>query len=409
MRVFSPSLFLRSLSPALLCATTFLLAAPAQAALFDIEVSSGSETYQDSFNSAEALIDAFDDDNLNRQFSFDFDDTSDALGILNYRGLPMTLSYSANSTALRFKVDSLGIDKTFAGATRSESNDQLRDFLKAEGDDILNRISRELVAVSPTDPVAGNPSSLMSTMAAGAYQDVVSDNNTGVNIDTNNKAYLGVMFGSYQVDDDEVKTLNAPLSYTVNFDSAPGHKLTFKLPLSYAETNGEAKTYGVGLGVAYSVPATKQLSFTPAYAYGVIGSVELGNAAAMHTVSFTTRYDFTLAGQQFRFGNSLTHARSAELSAGELAINPELTNNIMTNGLIWSSKPTSWGGHVDLFYTVTRFFGDELYSDRSHEIGGAIALQDRADSFFNFKLGASYMLTDQSDLNGFRINMGSTF
>src|SRR5690606_39672886 len=89
----------------LLCATTFLLAAPAQAALFDIEVSSGSETYQDSFNSAEALIDAFDDDNLNRQFSFDFDDTSDALGILNYRGLPMTLSYSANSTALRFKVD----------------------------------------------------------------------------------------------------------------------------------------------------------------------------------------------------------------------------------------------------------------------------------------------------------------
>src|SRR5690606_39906148 len=100
---------------------------------------------------------------------------------------------------------------------------------------------------------------------------------------------------------------------------------------------------------------------------------------------------------------SLTHARSAELSAGELAINPELTNNIMTNGLIWSSKPTSWGGHVDLFYTVTRFFGDELYSDRSHEIGGAIALQDRADSFFNFKLGASYMLTDRSDLNGFRI------
>src|SRR5690606_11195380 len=403
----SPSLFLRSLSPALLCATTFLLAAPAQAALFDIEVSSGTETYRDSFNSAEALIDAFKDDNLEQKLP-GYTDTSAASAVLNYRGLPINLAYGSGTT-ITFAVPSLGINKTFTGATRSESNDQLQDFLKKEGGDILNRISRELVAVSPTDPVAGNPSSLMSTMAAGAYQDVVSDNNTGVNIDTNNKAYLGVMFGSYQVDDDEVKTLNAPLSYTVNFDSAPGHKLTFKLPLSYAETNADAKTYGVGLGVAYSVPATQQLSFTPADAYGVIGSVELGNAAAMHTVSFTTRYDFTLAGQQFRFGNSLTHARSAELSAGELAINPELTNNIMTNGLIWSSKPTSWGGHVDLFYTVTRFFGDELYSDRSHEIGGAIALQDRADSFFNFKLGASYMLTDRSDLNGFRVNMGSTF
>ena len=58
-------------------------------------------------------------------------------------------------------------------------------------------------------------------MAAGALSDVVGDNNTGVGIDTNNKAYLGVMFGSYQVNDDEVKTLNAPLSYTINFDSAP--------------------------------------------------------------------------------------------------------------------------------------------------------------------------------------------
>lgn len=228
----------------MLCATTFLLAAPAQAALFDIEVSSGTETYRDSFNSAEALIDAFKDDNLEQKLP-GYTDTSAASAVLNYRGLPINLAYGSGTT-ITFAVPSLGINKTFTGATRSESNDQLQDFLKKEGGDILNRISRELVAVSPTDPVAGNPSSLMSTMAAGAYQDVVSDNNTGVNIDTNNKAYLGVMFGSYQVDDDEVKTLNAPLSYTVNFDSAPGHKLTFKLPLSYAETNGEAKTYGAG-------------------------------------------------------------------------------------------------------------------------------------------------------------------
>lgn len=395
--------------PVLCCVVTSLLALPVQANLFGIEVVSGAETYRDSFNSAEDLIDAFDDDNLGAQFEAGFADGNSATGTLNYRGLPMVLSYTANSTELRFEVPSLGITEVFDGGSRSASNKQLREFLQSEGGDILNRISRELVAVSATDPVAGNPSSLMSTMAANAFQDVVSDTNTGPGIDTGNKAYLGVMFGNYQVNDDEVKTLNAPLSYSVNFDAAPGHKLTFRLPLSYAETNGEAKSYSAGLGVAYTFPATHTLSFTPSYAYGVIGSVELGNAAAMHTVSFTTCYDFRLAGQQFRFGNSLTHARSAELKAGDLSINPELRNNIITNGLIWSSKPTSWGGHVDLFYTATRFFGDELYSDRSHEFGAAVALQDRSDSFFNFKLGASYMLTDQSDLNGFRINMGSTF
>src|SRR5690606_13898556 len=97
MLVFSPSLFFRSLSPPLLCATTFLLAAPAQAALFDIEVSSGTETYRDSFNSAEALIDAFKDDNLEQKLLGDTD-TSAASAVLNYRGLPFNLAYGPGTT-----------------------------------------------------------------------------------------------------------------------------------------------------------------------------------------------------------------------------------------------------------------------------------------------------------------------
>lgn len=402
-------MFKKILLPALITAS-LTTSTMSYASLFDISVSANGQTYQASFENAEESIDSFDTSNLDANLS-NFNEITDAArGVLNYRGLEMIFEYTQNSPKVNFSVPSIGINETFDGATREESTDKLGDFLKSDGGEMLNKINKALASVSPTDPVAGNPNSLMARQVSSIHSGTISDTNTTTNketFDTDNKFDLGVRLGKYQVNGSDVESIHLPLAYTFNFDSAPGHKLSIQLPVSYSRTNNKAETYSLGAGIAYTFPVNDNLSFTPGISYGAIGSVDLGSVAALESISLTTRYDFELFNQKWRFGNTLARVRTLELEFDDYAINPDLNNTIMVNGITWQSVPLNWL-ETEVFFTDTRYFGDELFSERSNEIGFAVATPERA-TYLKFKVGASYVFTDRSEVNGFKLNMGSSF
>lgn len=382
------------------------------AELFNITVTANDQSYSASFNDAVSSIEEFDADIIDSKLVGFDKDIDAATAVLNYRGLDMEFFYEENSTTLRLFIDGI-VDEEFTGATRDDSSELLTDFLQSEGGGMLNAINKKLAEVSASDPVAGNPNSLMSTQVATVFESTMSDSNTGTtseSFDTDNKFDLGVRFGSYKVDGADVESIHLPLSYTFNFDSAPGHKLQLKLPISYSRTNQEAETYSLGAGIAYTYPVNENLSFTPGIAYGAVGSIELGSVAAIETISLTTRYDFQAFNHEWRFGNTLAKVRTLELDFGDYSINPELSNTIMVNGITWKSVPISWAD-IDVFFNDTRFFGDALYSERTNEIGFSVASNDDKPGFsdFKFRLGASYVFTDRDDIDGIKLNMGSAF
>lgn len=135
-------------------------------------VTTGGLTEQASrgFVDIESAIDFFANASLTKTFPTYQDPLSTIDGQLDYRGLPMQVGYlTSGSSEFTFIIPNLNINKSFTGSTRDDSKDQFDEFLKESGNDILNRIHKELARVSPTDPVAGNPSSLMGRAVSSGF------------------------------------------------------------------------------------------------------------------------------------------------------------------------------------------------------------------------------------------------
>ena len=81
----------------------------------------------------------------------------------NFRGVAINyFSPQFNPSEIHLTIPSLGIDTAFSGGTREETAQTLYDYLKSGS--LLTDLSQELAKSSPTDPIAGNPNSMMSTM-----------------------------------------------------------------------------------------------------------------------------------------------------------------------------------------------------------------------------------------------------
>lgn len=85
-----------------------------------------------------------------------------------FRGSHMLLSSPAGSTAVRMQIPGYGVDRTAtAGASRESNLAALGSSLSVP--DLMAKLNMKSVAETTTDPVAGNPSSLLAHMAASDF------------------------------------------------------------------------------------------------------------------------------------------------------------------------------------------------------------------------------------------------
>lgn len=386
------------------------VAAPAHASLFNVNIDTNGYQYSMSFGNAEAAINALNMSAL-RDAGFNVDSDQASMRI-DYRGVDLQASYDLNSPALRFRSDQIGIpEQIFNGATREESMDMLKDWLKGDGLAMVNKLNKALVASSPFDPLAGNPNSLMSKMVDSSF-DFANEMNAVGNQGTENTLNLSLSYGQYSIAGKDVETFAVPLSYTLRFDNKvmKGHRLQVRAPVSYTKIDGEGESYTAMLGLAYTVPVpfVKGLELTPAYDYGVMGSEDLYSAAAMRSISLTTRYQFEAFGQGFVLSNSFADLETDSIKYDDIEVNAGLKNRAMTNGVMWVPGGTG-NFRVQTFLRDTRYSGDKLYSERTSEVGFSLG-HKRASIFGNpVYMGASYMITDKDDLDGFKLNFGASF
>ena len=81
---------------------------------------------------------------------------------LNYRGIDLKAAYPSGSNKVTFNIPSLNKNWSYEGTSRQGSWTQLTDALVQESD-LVNDLLALMVQYTSNDPVAGNPSSLMTT------------------------------------------------------------------------------------------------------------------------------------------------------------------------------------------------------------------------------------------------------
>jgi hypothetical protein len=402
----------------ILAAAVAMLAAGHAASAADLFTIDGTVTSTVSqsrhlgFSRAEDALDAVKGSNLHSYFS-NYSGTEITVMHMDYRGLEMHLGYVApGSTALLFDVPSLGIEQTFNGATRDESQRLYADFMKKSGGDLLSRIQKKLVEVSPSDPIAGNPNSLMGRMVsndfATAFNDVASDIGTRDG-KASGVAGIGLQYASLRQNGIDNRNITLPLSYTVRNDIDPRRQLIFNLPLSYSDVAG-AQGYGAGFGVAYRLPMNDSWSLTPALNYGVAVSRDQGAVGQAVSGSLASTYVWRRSNFDVALGNMLGYYRTLKLSAGGYSYDPGIANTVLRNGVMLSQPVNVMGRKMSLEYSLidTKFFGSALYDMHYDEIGVTLGTNKRASSARSFmRAGVSYLHSPKT--NGLMLNLGYWF
>ena len=371
--------------------------------LFTVTVTTGGETETRSFSTAEEALRIAEQENLEDLFP-NYRETDRVTAAIDFRGLPIAAEFSGGESAptLVFKVESLGIEETFDGATRDQSVNQFVDFLKSEGKDVLDRIQKTLAAVSPVDPIAGNPGSLQSMMVraafdAGAFGGDPTRPADGFSAGVSGSAFKTGTFSG--------RGVTLPMSYSFEFDDGAGPEVEIGLSLRWQSVSGAA-VYAASPSVAFTFPVNDSWALTPSVFYGATGSADAASVAQMVGASLVSRYEIPhsiLPGTKLVLGNMVGRISTLPFSVQGYSFDPGIGNTVLKNGLAVERGTGAMLSEDDelvvrLSYAHSYFMGTELFLNQYHEValgvgsadakGRPVADEMRFDAVYTF--GDSY-------------------
>lgn len=354
---------------------------------------------------AERFLDQLSSNRLRELFPT-YTERSAATARVSLRGIAADLSFERNSPRLRLVVPAVGIDQTFLGRTRDESQKQLQEFAKGAaasagvptaalhsrdarvvanavtGSNALTRLLRYAAATTPLDPVAGNPTSLLSRMVQADYDSVVTPTVPGT-------AYQPAAPGSHwglggtalgtSAQGYNGRLFELSSRYAYNFRNGDG--VLVDLPVAIADLEG-SKVYqaSLGLGYRWQVPGVPNWSLTPRARFGFAGSVDAGAIGGIAAGSVTSTLRFNLGAETgLTIGNSVGYGETVPIRIEDYRISYDLANWSFRNGIVLTHCLGELAGRVidgSVAVTDTRFAGDRLFVNSYREYGIAVSLRN---------------------------------
>lgn len=418
--------FLALLTAALLLAGPRAYAAP----IFELDITvNGTDNALRFFDNVSDMFNGLTQQQISAQLP-SYTGTSQLNALLNFRGLPMTVSAAANSSAMRLQIPAIGLDLTFDGGTRDASQTQLEDWFRKNGGETVNRLMKKLAANTAIDPIAGNPNSIMAQAVANDFSQGFLTPATNLRADTQaaasatvgvgeknaNTMTLAARFGSLSQGGVRSQSVSLPLGYTFRF-SDPQQTFSINIPITMIEVEG-SKSYSAGLGLGYSHPLTRYWVLTPAVGYMATGSPDMASAGQVVSGSLTSSATLPLGRYQISMGNMAGYYRTLRLSIGDYSFDPKIENYVVRNGLMLY-LPTDFlikDTGLEIFGIDTRYLGDALFIDNYEEVGLSfgrtkVKRETVGDMIKNvlvdIRVGASYIFAAGS--HGFTANLGYSF
>ena len=313
-----------------------------------------------------------------------------------------------DSTVLHFSAPEIGIeDKTFAGATRKQSQDRFADWLKRDG--IIGKIMKYQSEHSAASPITG-AGGLLPSLAENDFDTGTGGtsnirNGTDIATQAGNTVGIGAGIGSYTVggSEERVETLTLPLSYARKTGNDPREKLIVSVPVSIYRI-GSAKGYHAGLGLAYRIPVTEYWMLTPGARYAVTASVVSG--------SLTSNYTVPLGSLELNIGNMIGYYGTGKFKAGDYSFNPHIRQTIVRNGLMLSQPVTVKNKKLAVEYSVidTRYLGGRKpFMNNMQEYGVTVGSYKDAGGGILSSMRGGVTYKNAKGAHGFAANFGYWF
>ncbi|MDX5298701.1 MAG: hypothetical protein LPK85_07095 [Gammaproteobacteria bacterium] len=337
---------------------------------------------------------------------------------LDFRGVDMVLAFpEEDRTRLTLQIPSMGVDESFEGFSRDDSQSALRDFVKKNAR-LLALLQRELVRSSPVDPVAGNPNSMMSRGVAEDFgAGVVSTAESGVTGGATGglvgiaPAYTRLVAKSVNNPRNMDSGLfSLPLSYT-RFFSKPGRLITVSMPLSQSSIEG-AKAYDAGLTASFRNPVSSAWYLTATAGMRATKSTDMGSGVAMSNVALTSSYLIPTEGFGVTIGNMVGYYSTLKVKINDVAYNPDINNTVFRNGvlveqplsLMWNGDPLS----IEYSLVDTRYTGTALFNRYQDELSVTIGTR-RASNARASRVRGGFSVVEAPHARGFTLSMGYWF
>jgi len=378
-------------------ALVFLSASAQPAAardLFRTVISAAGQTAENGVSSILDLPDLLDADALAADFGPPYVPGSSGVGAsANVRGVFARGTYAEDSSVLRFVVPAAGVDVTFDGSDRNESNQQLEDWLQGErvftdaSSSELGDLLRALIAHSPVDPVAGNPNSLESRMfegdlGLGSLSPFLADF-PDASEDIPSVVKLDLDFGYYAAGPYNGESYDIEIGIGWNLSRRFAIVTDLEMMLTRIEGDALSGFGNVGLGVVARID--DWWNFSVVARGGLVGSFDVGALAAMYSVSFVNHMRFGIGDAWLEMSNMVGVANTVSgFEIKDWDLDYDLTNVVLKNRLaLQQVLPVRLGSRAlrgTVYLTDTQYFVDDLWLEHTDEIGLSVGLASSSGS-----------------------------
>lgn len=386
--------------------------------LFELDVSIPGENTSRGFSDVEDLVNQLNNGGLDNLLVGYVNDVTATNAQMNIRGVPAIGTYALNSSVLVFQVPATGINVSFSGVDRDDSQDMFFDWLKGAGNSFLTDLLQELVATTPVDPVAGNPNSLMSTMANADFYATGSTSSFNSEDDTETLPNLLSFGGGHSYTSSggfKTHIASLPINYIVPLMNEKGLSVIVDAPLTYLNIAGGHAFHG-SLGLGLRIPVWRlnnvDWSLTPIGRAGFTGSKNLGSTALIYSGSLTSSINLTFDTSDLAvsINNMIGYYQTDSLGIGDFKIDYDLENVVFKNGVgvegtlgwAWFDKPTTW----EVTFVDTQFIGSNLFLDHYDEVSLSFGTRRVTNqmSWQSLRIGLGYTFGNKYDAYKFTMN-----
>ncbi len=329
-------------------------------------------------------------------------------------GLATLVSYDAGSPSLRFSIPELGINELFAGDTRVGSARLLRDYL-INNPNLRGRVLEYQANNSPLNPISG-PGGILSNAVANDFDSSFGESATRIasslpssQAGSGNLIGIGMVLSRFTVAGVTVKTLSAPLSYTVRNDIDPRRQALIRGGLGVVDTAG-SKSYNGRISAGYRFPMSDEWTLTPMVGAAIAGSSDAAYYTGIFNGSIASTYTMEASGFDITIGNMLGYYQTFKPPGGKFGVNPSIGQMTLRNGILLSQPVNLMGSKMSVEYGLsdTRYLGGSLYHKDSQDLSISLGTNKNAFSARSF-FRATLLLQKSRDSRGFAVNVNYWF
>lgn len=356
------------------------------------------------------------------------------LGLL---GFEATMSGQENNPNMTIVIPEVGVNFTTTGALDTDdAAGQIDDFIEANvtDADLFSALQRVLIANTPNNPVAGNPTSLQGTLVRtgldlsetsllldedieGEAAAAAGASASGRGVDTAGWM-VGGRVGTVSVGTQDAVFVDVVAERGWRVGEGSRSRLKVSVPFSYADYDDSDGQSTASVRVGYETPLREgRWVLEPSLALGYAFDSGQFAAGALWAAGLSSRYKIAPVGRgHIVIGNAVTYTNTIEIEDGEDNVRtPILANTIFRNGAAYQypigERIFGRLGTLRGSYSYTFVEGDEVFLDEYHDVSLSYGIGSREATVRQISEIARIGFTGTfgEDYEAFSLNLGFRF